>query len=106
MIFLRIKEKKMSTFDAYKKFEAREFIDMETMLLVKDYIALQLNSPGFNYKYYYDMYSYAAKCQIVLQKFQKTRFGQAICNGELVDFIEDEKHKNCICSSVFYNAVL
>ena len=50
MIFLRIKEKKMSTFDAYKKFEAREFIDMETMLLVKDYIALQLNSPGFNYK--------------------------------------------------------
>ena len=96
----------MTNFEAYKKFEAREFIDKETIDHAADYIAHQLNCPGFNYRFYYDMYSYLAKCRIVLQKYQKTRFGQAICNGELVDFINDEKHKNCICSSVYYDAVL
>ena len=95
-----------TNFEAFKMFEEREFLDKETLLFAVDYIAHQLNSPSFNYKYYYDMYSYAAKCKIVLQKYQKTRFGQAICDGELVDFINDEKHKNCICSSVYYNAVL
>ena len=96
----------ITNFEAYKKFEAREFIDKKTIDYAANYIALQLNSPGFNYRFYYDMYSYLTKCRIVLQKFEKTRFGQAICNGELVDFIEDEKHKNCSCSSVYYNAVL
>ena len=97
----------MSTnFEAFKMFESRQFLDQKTLLLAADYIAHQLNSPGFNYKYYYDMYSYVAKCKIVLQKYDKTRFGQAICEGELIDFITDEKHKKCICSSVYYNAVL
>ena len=96
----------MSTFEAYQKFEAREFLDKETIDLVADYVAHNLNSPGPNYRYYYDMYSYVAKCRIVLQKYKKTRFGQAICNGELVDFINDKKHKNCSCSSVYFDAVL
>ena len=81
-------------------------MDFETLNLAKDYIALQLNHPGFQYRYYYDMYSYATKCFIVLQTYKKTRFGQAICNGKLVDFINDEEHKKCSCSSVYYNAVL
>ena len=96
----------MSTLSAFEKFQAREFVDYDTLKLANDYIALQLNNPGINYRYYYDMYSYATKCFIVLQTHTKTLFGQAMCDGKLVDFINDEKHKNCSCSSVYFNAVL
>ena len=30
------------------------------------------------------------------------KWGEAICEDKLVNFFEDEKHKNCICGSVYY----
>ena len=95
----------MATYDAFLKFQSFQRMDLNDMELAKDYIAGNLNSPGTNYRYYYDMYSYAVKCFIVLQKYQKTQLGEAICNGELINFLKDEKHKKCICSSVYYDAV-
>ena len=29
-----------------------------------------------------------------------SRKGEAICDGKLVNFFEDEQHKNCSCSTV------
>ena len=51
------------------------------------------------------MYSYIAKCRIVLQKYKETKLGEAICEGELVNFLNDLKQGNCSCSSVYFNAV-
>ena len=95
----------MATYDAFMKFQNFKKMDVNTLTLAKDYIAGNLNSPGVNYRYYYDMYSYAAKCFIILQRYQETKLGEAICKGELVNFLTDEKHKNCSCGSVYYNAV-
>ena len=95
----------MSTYDAFIKFQNFKRMDVNSLTLAKDYIAGNLNSPGVNYPYYYDMYSYAAKCFIVLQRYQETQLGEAICKEELVNFLKDEKHKNCSCSSVYYNGV-
>ena len=71
---------------------------------------LNLNYPSFSYKYFYNMYSYIAKSYIVCNwKEQRNpdqvvsvKFGEAICNDQLVNFFENEEHKHCSCSSVYY----
>ena len=95
----------MAGYDEFQKFKNFEVMDDKSIDFATNYVCLQLNNPSFGYKYYYDIYSYITKCKIVLQKYNKTRLGQAICNGELVDFLNDPKHKNCSCSSVYFNAV-
>ena len=95
----------MVGYEEFKRFENFEIMDNESIDLASNYACLQLNNPSFGYRYYYDMYSYITKCKIVLQKFDKTKFGQAICDGKLVNFLNDPKHKNCSCGSVYYNAV-
>ena len=95
----------MAGHDEFQKFKNFEVMDEESLNFARNYVCLQLNNPSFEYKYYYDMYSYITKCTIVLQTYNKTRLGQAICNGELIDFLKDPKHKNCSCSSVYFNAV-
>ena len=95
----------MAGYDEFQKFKNFEVMDDKSIDFATNYVCLQLNNPSFGYKYYYDMYSYITKCKIVLQKYNKTRLSQAICNGELVDFLNDPKHKNCSCSSVYFNAV-
>ena len=87
----------MAIYDAFVKFQNFEPMNYSGMELAKDYIAGNLNSLGVNYRYYY-MYSYAVKCFIVLQKYDETRLGEA-------NFLKDEKHKKCSCSSVYFNAV-
>ena len=95
----------MAGYEEFKRFENFEIMDNESIKLASNYACLQLNNPSFGYRYYYDMYSYITKCEIVLQKFDKTKLGQAICDGKLVNFLNDLKHKNCSCGSVYYNAV-
>ena len=96
----------MAGYDEFQRFKNFYLVmDDESIDLASNYVCLQLNHPSFGYKYYYDMYSYISKCKIVLQKYNKTKLGQAICQGELINFLEDPKHKNCSCSSVYFNAV-
>ena len=95
----------MAGYEEFKRFENFEIIDEESLDKATNYVCLQLNNPSFGYKYYYDMYSYIAKCKIVLQKYSTVKLGQAICNGKFIDFVKDQEHKNCSCSSVYYNAV-
>ena len=96
----------MAGYNEFNSFKNFEIMDNESIKLTSNYVCFQLNNPGPGYRYYYDMYSYITKCKIVLQTYNKTKFGEAICDGKLVNFIEDEKHKKCSCSSVFFNAIL
>lgn len=97
--------------DEYFKFRNFELVTRSELLLANNYICAQLNGNGPNYKYYYDMYSYATKCFTVLEWKDKngynqiTRFGEALCNNEIVNFLKDDEHKKCDCGSVYYNAV-
>ena len=95
----------MAGYDEFKKFEKFHIMDEESLKLANNYVCLQLNNPNFAYKYYYDMYSYIAKCFIVLKYNTKTRLGEAECNGKIINFLQDAEHKNCSCSSVYFNAV-
>ena len=101
---LKLREK-MAGYDEFKSFEKFERMNNKTIDLASNYACLQLNNPGSNYRYYYDMYSYITKCKIVLQTYKETQFGEAICEGELVNFLKEEKHKKCSCSSVYYKVV-
>ena len=95
----------MAGYNEFQRFKDFKVMDEKSLDFATNYVCLQLNNPSYGYKYYYDMYSYIAKCRIVLQKYKETKLGQAICEGELVNFLEDAKHKNCICRSVYFNAV-
>ena len=95
----------VGSYDAYLMFRNFEAADRETLDLAIDHITLNLNHPNHSYKYFYDMYSYATKCRIVLQKYNKTKLGEAICDGKLINFLDEPKHRNCCCGSVYYNAV-
>ena len=95
----------MTGYDEFQRFKDFKVMDEKSLDFASNYVCLQLNNPSFGYKYYYDMYSYIAKCKTVLQKYKETRLCQTICEGELVNFLNDPKHKNCSCSSVYYDAV-
>ena len=95
----------MAGYDEFQRFKDFKVMDEKSLDFAANYVCLQLNNPSYGYKYFYDMYSYIAKCRIVLQKYKETRLGQAICEGELVNFLNDLKHKNCSCGSVYFEAV-
>ena len=95
----------MAGYDEFQAFKNYQIMDNESIDFASNYACFQLNNPGPNYRYYYDMYSYITKCKIVLQTYKTTKFGEAICEGKLVNFLKDPEHKNCSCGSVYYNAV-
>ena len=95
----------IGAYNAFLAFRNFEVFDDKKLDLAIDHIALNLNNPGIGYRYFYDMYSYATKCKIVLQRYEKTKLGEAICDGKLVNFLNDPKHKDCSCVSVYYDAV-
>ena len=95
----------MAGYEQFEKFKNFYVMDEEDLKLAKNYICLQLNNPSFGYRYYYDMYSYIAKCFIVLNYRTKTQLGEAECGGKIINFLKDAEHKNCSCSSVYYNPV-
>ena len=95
----------VGAYNAFIDFKNFEIMDEASLNLAVDHICLNLNNPGVGYKYFYDMYSYAVKCKIVLQTHNKTKLGESMCNGERVNFLEDPKHKDCSCGSVYFNAV-
>ena len=95
----------MAGYDEFKQFENFKIMNSAKLDLANNYVCFQLNNPLYNYRYYYDMYSYIAKCRIVLQKYKVTELGDAICGGKLVNFLKDLDHKNCSCGSVYFNAV-
>ena len=39
-------------------------------------------------------------------KRSSVRIGLALCKGEVVDFLLDDQHKDCICSRVLFKTKL
>ena len=54
------------------------------------------------------MYIYSSKAYIVCHWRQSkglppiTKWDEAVCGEDLVDFFKDSKHKNCSCASVYF----
>ena len=93
-------------FQAYKNFECMTYEELKSAV---NYICLNLNSFGSDYKYWYDMYCYTSKSFIVLRwrkeknMLPTAKLGEVICQDKIINFVRNE-HK-CSCSSVYFNAV-
>ena len=98
----------LEAFDSYEKLQNLTYSELK---MVVNYICAQLNSQCLNYGYWYDMYCYTSKTFMVIDWRKKRgfkpvgRLGEAICDGVIVNFLEDKEHFKCSCSSVYYNAV-
>ena len=73
------------------------------------YICGNLNSCYCpNYKYWYNQYSYSSKAYIVCRWQQKkghqpiVKWGEAICDGELVNYFKEHEDYRKGCGSVYY----
>ena len=101
----------MSGYIKYLKYENAKYLTKDELKLATDYVCVYLNNPDVNYRYYYDMYSYISKHFIVCRCKKRNgykplvKIGEAICKDTLVNFLREKEHKNCMCSSVYYNTV-
>ena len=95
--------------EIFTKLENGEYIHFDDLKHMVNHICGHLNSDfNHNYKYWYNQYSYSSKAFIVCRwRLSKglqpvAKWGEAICKDELVNFFEDENHKNCSFGSVYY----
>ena len=94
-------------YDCFKKYERKESLTRSELEYAVEHVCLNLNNPSIGHKYFYNMYSYITKSFIVCNWKEKngydivSKFGEAICNDQLVIFFENEEHKHCSCLSVY-----
>ena len=93
--------------ELFQAFEKEEYIHMEYLPLLTNYVCGNLNSHySPNRNCYYQQYNFATKLKIVCMWKQKHGLptvsckGEAVCNDQLVKFLKDKEHKNCICLAV------
>ena len=90
----------------FEEFENGNYISLENLKLIENFICGDLNGWSPNKSYYYMQLNYLTKLWEVCACRKKRDFcpigkkGEAICNNELVNFFADEKHKNCSCAFV------
>ena len=95
-------------FKIFEDFESGKYVHQDDLRYLTDHICGNLNNWTPNYPFLYNMYCYSSKAYIVCRWRQSkglspvVKWGEAICEDKLVNFFEDEKHKNCICGSVYY----
>ena len=95
-------------FQIVKDFESGKCVHLEDLKHMANHICGNLNNWTPNYRFWYNMYSYSSKAYIVCRWRQSrslspvAKWGEAICEDNLVNFFKDENHKNCSCSSVYY----
>ena len=96
------------TYVHFCRFENLEFLDFDQLKLADRYIEMKMKNYSDEFEYYYDMHLFAMKCFDVLKKGKRSsvRIGLALCKGEVVDFLLDDKHKDCKCSSVLFKTKL
>ena len=94
-------------YDCFKKYERKNFLTRDELEYANDHVCLNLNNPSFGYKYFYNMCTYITKSFIVCNWKEKNRydilskFGEAICNDQSVNFFENDEHKNMARVRVF-----
>ena len=88
----------------YEAFLRGEYIPHEQIQKVTNFICGQLISWSHNRSFCQGEYNLATKLIIVCLWEKKkglpaiAKGGQTICNDKLVNFFDNEKHKNCFCS--------
>lgn len=82
------KKKKVVGMEEYKRFRDFQTVNKNDLKFAINYICANLNSQGCYYQYWYDLYSYTAKCNMVLQKRQFTKLGETVYEGEVVSFFK------------------
>ena len=88
------------------RFENCELLDKDQLKLADRYIEMKMKDYSDKFEYYYDMHLFAIKCFNVLKKRSSVKISLAVCKGEIVDFLLDDKHKDCKCSSVLFKRKL
>ena len=96
----------MASLALFQSFDKEFYIEEQKIRPIELYILSNLNS---NYsrcrRYWEKQYNLCNKLYIVChwRKAKDLRAiakkGETVCNSELVNFLTDEKHKNCICAS-------
>ena len=95
-------------YEIFNDFENGKYIHLDDLKHVTNHICGNLDNWTPNYRFWYNMYSYSSKAYIVCQWRQSkglspvTKWGEAICRDNLVNFFEDSNHKNCGCGSMYY----
>ena len=97
-----------SEFESYKDLKSLSYDELKLAL---NYICSNLNSPSYNFHYWYDMYCSTSKSLMVMELRKQrcfkehARLGEAACDGVIINFLKEKEHFKCSCSSVYYNAV-
>ena len=84
----------MAGMEEYERFRDFQTIDENDLKFTINYICANLNSQGCYYQYWYDLYSYTSKCNMVLQKRQFTKLGETVCEWEVVNFLRIQNIKS------------
>ena len=94
----------MDEYTLYKAYKEGRYIHEIGLCKVVNYISGQLISWSPNRSFSEDKFNEVLKLFIVCKWKRKrslpllTKKGDAICNDQLVNFLKDEKHKDCFCS--------
>ena len=92
----------------FQDFESEKYVRYEDLKHMCNYICGNLNNWTPNYRFWYNMYSYSSKANIVCRWRESkglssvAKWGEEICQNKLVNFFNDPKHKRCSCGSVYY----
>ena len=109
--FFRVKFLKKARYSEFESYKDLQSLSYDELKLAVNYICSNLNSPSYNYHYWYDMYCYTSKSLMVMEWLKQrgfkehARLGEAVCDGVITNFLKEKEHFKCSCSSVCYNAV-
>ena len=101
-------EQKFSTYACFLLFVNKKELNEELLRHAIDFICLNLRRNYDSLKWN-AFYTYSTYCEIAL-RFKKennlpltVKIGDTVCKKELVNFLEDEKHKrpHCNCGSTY-----
>ena len=98
----------MAPYTNFLLFKNKKLINEKELEFAIDFICLNLNLNPDSLKWY-AFYTYANYCkQVLLFKEEKqiakiTKLGESVCKGEVVNFLDNQKHKypNCTCGSTY-----
>ena len=94
----------MSEYQLFLAFEREEYIYLQDLPKIRNYICGHLVLLFPNQRYFQTQYNYINKLHAACHWKQKrglpvcSKKGEAICDRKPVNFFEDKKHKRYICS--------
>ena len=93
-----------STLTCFEKYFSFEPVNETELHYVTNYICGNLiGEYNYNYRYWYDLYSYTSKNYMVLRRKKEkgelnpvTTLGECVCQNKVINFLKN-KDKKCFC---------